>query len=390
METMAMKALAVFPGQPNSLHLAELPKPSLDEIPDGRGVLVRVLRVGVDGTDKEINAAEYGAAPEGYQFLVIGHEGFGQVEAVGPAVTELKPGDFVVATVRRPGTSIYDRIGTSDMTTDDVYFERGINLRHGYLTEYYVDDAEFIVKVPKGLREVGVLLEPLTVVEKGITQAYEIQRRLRVWRPKKAAVMGAGTIGLLAALVLRLRGLDVTVFGQRQAPYRNSELLAQIDARYVSTKTTSVLDGAAQYGPFDVIVEATGFSPIVFDAMRALGKNGTLVLSSVTGGDRHVDAPSDKINLEFVLGNKVMVGTVNANREYFERGVQDMALADAEYAGWLNQLLTHPVRGLENYGELLATLTSAKDAIKVYCEVAPFDASAQRLHQDVGAEAVAV
>jgi len=378
-----MKALAVCPGQPNSLHLTELPKPSLDEIPNGRGVLVRVLRVGVDGTDKEINAAEYGAAPDGYNFLVIGHEGFGQVEAVGPSVTELKPGDFVVATVRRPGTSIYDRIGTSDMTTDDVYFERGINLRHGYLTEYYVDDAEFIVKVPKGLREVGVLLEPLTVVEKGVTQAYEIQRRLRVWRPKKAAVMGAGTIGLLSALVLRLRGLDVTVFGQRPAPYRNSELLREIDARYVSTKTMTVLEGAAQYGPFDVIFEATGFSPIVFDAMRALGKNGALVLSSVTGGDRHVDASSDKINLEFVLGNKVMVGTVNANREYFERGVQDMALAEAEYAGWLGQLLTHPVHGLENFSELLETLTTAKDAIKVYCEVAPLGAPAHRLHQDV-------
>ena len=96
------------------------------------------------------------------------------------------------------------------MTTDDTYFERGINLRHGYLTEYYVDDAEFIVKIPQGLKDVGVLLEPTTVVEKGIAQAYEIQRRLRVWRPKQAAVLGAGTIGLLAALVLRLRGLEVT------------------------------------------------------------------------------------------------------------------------------------------------------------------------------------
>jgi glucose 1-dehydrogenase len=365
-----MKALAVFPGQPNSLHLADLAKPSLDEIPNGRGVLVRVLRVGVDGTDKEINAAEYGAAPDGYEFLVIGHEGFGQVEAVGSAVTELKPGDYVVATVRRPGTSIYDRVGTSDMTTDDVYFERGINLRHGYLTEYYVDDVDFIVKVPKGLRDVGVLLEPLTVVEKGITQAYEIQRRLRVWRPKRAAVTGAGTIGLLAALVLRLRGLEVTVFGQRPGPYQNSELLGQIDARYVSTKTTSVVEGAAQHGPFDLIFEATGFSPIVFESMQALGKNGVLVLSSVTGGDRHVDVPSDKINLDFVLGNKVLVGTVNANREYFERGVQDMALAEAEYGGWLGQLLTHPVHGLDRYEQLLDTLTTAKDAIKVYCEVA--------------------
>jgi threonine dehydrogenase-like Zn-dependent dehydrogenase len=123
-----MKAIAVFPGKPNSIHLAELPKPSLGDVPNGRGVLVKVLRVGVDGTDKEINAAEYGAAPEGYEFLVIGHESFGQVEAVGPNVTELRPGDYVAATVRRPGSSIYDKIGTYDMTTDDTYFERGIEL----------------------------------------------------------------------------------------------------------------------------------------------------------------------------------------------------------------------------------------------------------------------
>src|SRR6266850_2386710 len=199
-EVTMMKAVAVRPGVPNSMHLAQLPKPSVSEIPEGRGVLVKVLRVGVDGTDKEINAAEYGAAPDGHHFLVIGHEGFGQVEAVGDHVTEVRPGDYVVATVRRPGTSLYDLIGTNDMTTDDTYFERGINLRHGYLTEYYVDDAEFIVKIPQGLKQVGVLLEPTTVVEKGIAQAYEIQRRLRVWKPKRAAVMGAGTIGLLATL----------------------------------------------------------------------------------------------------------------------------------------------------------------------------------------------
>ena len=212
----AMKAIAVHPGKPDSMHLAQLPRPSLDDIPGGRGVLVKVLRIGVDGTDKEINAAEYGAAPPGYDFLVTGHESFGRVEAVGPTVSEcqLAVGDYVVATVRRPGSSIYDRIGTYDMTTDDVYYERGINLLHGYLTEYYVDDPEYIVRVPAGLRNVGVLLEPTTVVEKGIAQAFEIQRRLRVWRPQRAAVMGAGTIGLLAALALRLRGLDVTVFGR--------------------------------------------------------------------------------------------------------------------------------------------------------------------------------
>ena len=366
-----MKAIAVKPGLPNTVHLTELPAPKVGDVANGRGVLVRVLRVGVDGTDKEINAAEYGQAPPGYDFLIIGHESFGQVEAVGPNVNEVKPGDYVVATVRRPGSSIYDLIGTNDMTTDDTYFERGINLRHGYMSEFYVDDAEFIVKIPQGLKEVGVLLEPTTVVEKGIAQAYEIQRRLRVWKPKRAAVMGAGTIGLLATLMLRLRGLEVTTFGKTAKPYLNSDLIQAIGATYQSTEDLSIVDGAKQHGPFDIIFEATGFSPVVFDSMQALGKNGVLVLSSVTGGDRRIEVPADKINLEFVLGNKVMVGTVNANREYFEMGVKDLAQAEAEYPGWLARLLTHPIRGLENYQELFAKLRNPNGAIKVFCEVAP-------------------
>ncbi|MBL8186175.1 MAG: glucose 1-dehydrogenase, partial [Blastocatellia bacterium] len=326
-----MKAIAIQPGIKNSAHLVEMPMPDIAEIPNGRGVLVKVLRVGVDGTDKEINNAEYGAAPIGENFLVIGHEGFGVVEEVGPNVRELKKGDYVVATVRRPGSSIYDLIGTNDMTTDDVYFERGINLRHGYLSEYYVDDAEFVVKVPRGLKDVGVLLEPMTVVQKGVTQAYEIQRRLRVWKPKRAAVMGAGTIGLLATLVFRLRGIEVVTFGRTPKPYLNSDLIEELGATYVSTDDVAIHDYSAQNGGFDIIFEATGFSPIVFDAMQALAKNGVLVLSSVTGGDRKVEVPADRINLDFVLGNKVMVGTVNANREYFEIGVKDLSAAVLEY-----------------------------------------------------------
>jgi threonine dehydrogenase-like Zn-dependent dehydrogenase len=365
-----MKAIGVFPGKPNSVHLAELTKPSLDEVPNRRGVLVKVLRVGVDGTDKEINAAEYGAVPRGFDFLVIGHEGFGRVEAVGRNVIEVKPGDYVVATVRRPGRSIYDLIGTNDMTTDDTYFERGINLRHGFLTEYYVDDAEFIVKVPQGLKHVGVLLEPFTVVEKGIHQAYEIQRRLKVWRPRRAAVMGAGTIGLLATLALRLRGIDVTTFARDPKPNLNAELIEALGARYVITQEVPILGGAKKFGSFDLIFEATGSSGVVFDSMQVLGKNGVLVLSSVTGGDRMVQVPADRINLDFVLGNKVMVGTVNANREYFEIGVRDLSQAEAGYPGWLGRLLTDPVLGLENYAELFKKLTNPNGSIKVFCEVA--------------------
>ena len=366
-----MKAIAVLPGKPNSVHLTELTTPSLSDVPDGRGVLVKVLRVGVDGTDREINAAEYGQAPDGYDFLVIGHEGLGRVEAVGPNVSFLQPGDYVVATVRRPGHSLYDQIGLQDMTTDDEYFERGINLRHGYLTEYYVEDERFVVKVPQALREVGVLLEPMTVAQKGITQAYEIQRRLKVWQPMRAAVMGAGTLGLLATLSLRLRGLDVTTFGRTPRPYANGDLVEAIGARYVNTQELPIERVAHDHGPFDLIFEGTGSSAVVFESMLAVAKNGVLVLTSITGGGRSLTIPADRINLEFVLGNKVMVGSVNASRENFESGVRDFAQAEAEYPGWLRKLLTDRVAGLENYRDLFARLQNPNGAIKIFCEVAP-------------------
>src|SRR5947199_444719 len=275
MRGYAMKAIAVYPGKPNSMHLEEIPMPKVTEIPNGQGVLVKVLRVGVDGTDKEINAAEYGMAPEGYNFLITGHENFGQVMEVGANVPDtIRPGTYVVATVRRPGHSIYDQIGLQDMTTDDVYYERGINLLHGYLTEYYIEDAAYIVPLPNTLQEVGVLLEPLTIAEKGLDQAYEIQRRLKVWQPRRAAVVGAGTIGLLATLGMRLRGLEVTCYSRRLPPYRNSDLMNEVGVRYVSSSQSTLKEASATYGPFDIIFEATGASQLVFQAQEVLGNDG--------------------------------------------------------------------------------------------------------------------
>ena len=366
-----MKAIAVTPGKPNSIHLQEVPKPSVDQVADGRGVLVRVLRVGVDGTDKEINAAEYGAAPEGDDYLIIGHENFGVVEEVGPNVPDtIVPGTYVVASVRRPGSSIYGRIGLQDFTTDDVYYERGINLLHGYLTERYVEDASFVFPLPRTLQEVGVLLEPTTVAEKGINHAFEIQRRLKVWEPRRACILGSGTIGLLMALAARLRGLELTVFSLPQRPNRNADLVAQLGGRYVSSQDLTMGQASEEHGPFDLIMDATGFSPIIWEAAEVLGKNGVLVLSSITGGDRTAEVNSDRINQSFVLGNKVMVGTVNASPADFRSGVDDLIKAEALFPGWLAQLLTTPIHGLENYDEMIRALTEDREAIKVFVEVA--------------------
>lgn len=364
-----MKAIAVKPGTPNSVHMTELPMPAVADIEEGKGVLVRVLKVGVDATDREINDALYGNPPAGYDFLTIGHEVFGVVEETGANVRSIKPGDFVTATVRRPGGSIYDQIGTYDMTSEETYYERGINLRHGFMTEYFVDAEEYIVKVPQGLQHLHVLMEPMSCAAKAIQQAFEAQQRMKVWRPERAFVLGAGQIGLLSTLVLKNRGLDVYTLARSAKGTLNSEIVEGLEATYVSTRETPIEALVDQVGKADLIVDATGHSGVAFDAMNHLGHNGVLVWTSITGGERAVEIPSDKINIEWVLGNKLLVGSVNANKSHFESGIRDLALGEVMYPGVLHRILTNPVDGFENYQELMRLLVEEPTALKVYMNV---------------------
>jgi len=365
-----MKAIAVTPGTPHSVHLRDIPRPQLDSVPGGKGIRVKVLKVGVDATDREINDALYGNPPPGFDYLVLGHECFGQVLEVGPNVTRVKPGDYVTATVRRPGGSIYDQIGTYDMTSEETYYERGINLLHGYLTEEFVDGEDYIVRVPEGLKHLHVLMEPMSCAAKAIGQAYECQRRMKVWSPKRAFVLGAGQIGLLSTLVLKLRGLDVYTLARAPGPHLKSEIVAGLEATYISTAQTSLADLAQQVGKADLIVDATGSSRIAFEAMQALGHNGALVWTSITGGKAQTEVPSDKINIEWVLGNKLLLGSVNANREHFEAGIKDLALGEVMYPNVLHKILTSPVDGLDNYAEMMRLLVEDNSALKVYVNVA--------------------
>src|SRR5579864_4911892 len=280
-----MKAIAVLPGKPNTVHLRDIPvsklsdqpQPHVCRVPEGRAVLVKVLQIGVDATDREINEALYGNAPPGGEHLVIGHESFGQVVEVGDKVTEVKPGDFVSCTVRRPGDSLFDKIGRNDITSEEIYYERGINLCHGYLTEYFVDDADYIVKVPQNLKHLGVLSEPASICAKAIEQAFLAQQRLQVWHPKRAFVLGAGQIGLLATMMLKLRGLEVYTLATKPGPHRKSEIVDAYGAAYVSTRQTSLADLARQVGKPDLIFEATGNAEVCFRAMEVLAINGALI-----------------------------------------------------------------------------------------------------------------
>jgi glucose 1-dehydrogenase len=169
-------------------------------------------------------------------------------------------------------------------------------------------------------------------------------------------------------LVLRLRGVEVTVLSRRRPPYRNGDLVEGIGARYLSTEATDLAAASEAHGPFDLIFEASGNSPFAFEAAGVLAPNGVLVLSGVTGGERTIQIDANAINQGFVLGNKVMVGTVNASRDDFVRGVEDLLRAEAFHPGWLGQLLTTPVVGLGDAAAVLAALDD-RDAIKGFVEV---------------------
>jgi glucose 1-dehydrogenase len=372
-----MKAVAVLPGKKNSVHSRDIPVPKLSDQPhphvckiaEGRAVLVKVLQVGVDATDREINEALYGNAPPGGEHLVIGHESFGQVIEVGDKVTEVKPGDYVSCTVRRPGGSLFDKIGRNDITSEEVYYERGINLCHGYLTESFVDDAEYIVKVPRNLKHLGVLSEPASVCAKAIDQAFLAQQRLQVWYPRKAFVLGAGQIGLLATMMLKLRGIEVHTLATTPGPHRKSEIVEAYGATYVSTKKTSMADLAKQVGKPDLIFEATGNAEACFRSMEVLAHNGALIWTSITGGQQDVTVDAAKINLEWVLGNKLLVSSVNGNRRHFEQGIQALSHGELTYPGVTQRILTHPVSGLDNFRQMMQLLEE-KTALKVYVNVA--------------------
>jgi threonine dehydrogenase-like Zn-dependent dehydrogenase len=335
-----MRAIVVTPGQKDSIHMRDMPDPKMK--PDQ--IAVKMLRVGLCGTDAEINHGLYGKPPDGDEFLILGHENLGVVEEVGKKVTGWKAGDLVVSTVRRPcGKCPQCKQGENDMCSSGEYTERGIMRRHGFMAQYYVESPAFMNKIPKEIRDFAVLLEPMSVVQKGIDHTYLLQHRLKGWKPKFGMVLGAGPIGLLAASVLRLRGLRTVVIGREDSTSVNAQLAQKLGAEYLSVANKRLPDVPKETGNPDIVIEATGVSSVGFDAMEILGRNGVLCLLSVTGGNEMTAEPTDLINQRLVLGNQVVFGSVNANPRHFKQGVKDFVTINKKWPGVMSKLLTNRI-----------------------------------------------
>jgi len=341
-----VKALAVTPLVKNSLRLIDHSLKETD-------VIVKVLETGVCRTDKEIIMGLYGEAPPDSNYLIIGHECLGVVVR-GSKI--LKEGDYVVRMVRRP---CYDNRcdncleGNQDMCSSGNYTEAGIKGVHGGMAEYFTDTEDNLIYIPKEHSGVGVLLEPLSVVEKATYQVGRIQERLS-WNPKRALVIGAGSIGLLEAMLLRLNDMDVFVMARSPSGNKKSQIVEAIDAHYISTEETSFEAFLRTKIKFDFIYEASGNAKIIPLLWAALANNGVLSLSSITGGNEEINFPIERLNLQAVLGNKLIFGAVNSNKSDYKTGVKNFMKIKNTWPGILEKMLTRRV-SIDNYTRAFET-----------------------------------
>ena len=329
-----MKAIVVTPMVANSLRIKEMDPPAVSK----GEMLLNVQKVGICGTDRDIIAGFYGASPTGSDFLVLGHESLSRVAELGSGVRGFKPGDLVVPTVRRncPENCLNCRNEESDMCLTGHYKEHGIKELHGFASEFAITDASFVVKLPESLIDVGILTEPLTIVEKGEIQTYLMQESRMKWKPQKALVLGAGPVGLLATAILRLRGLEVSTVATRSADSPKARLVQQTGAQYINAKETPLKEMEDEY---DIVFEITGSPSVALEAQHLIKTNGVVCYLGIYKMQQDTE-DAGKLFTDLVLGNRVHFGSVNANRTYFERGVNDLTKIKRKWPGFLEQIIT--------------------------------------------------
>ena len=369
-----MKAVAVFPKQ-KQIRLIDHPAPELETDSD---VLLGVLDVGICGTDREIARFDYGTPPAGSDYLVLGHESLAQVLQVGRAVTRVAPGDLVVTMVRRPcgrPDCPACRSGHQDFCLTGEFTERGINGRHGFMTERVVDDERYMHVVPPGLRSVGVLVEPLTIAEKALIQVVDVQDRLPWLKSDaihkgRAVVLGAGPVGLLGALALLVRGFETAVYSREAADSDKAKWVTSLGARYFSAQTLAVEDLPAEIGNIDLMYEATGASKLAFKAMEALGVNGMFIFTGVPGRKAPIEVDADLIMRRLVLDNQIVYGTVNAGQEAFENAISDLAQFYERWPEAVSSLITGRFAPEQHQELLLGPPSGIKQVVR-FAEAAP-------------------
>jgi threonine dehydrogenase-like Zn-dependent dehydrogenase len=356
-----MRAVGVVPNR-KEVQLIDHHTPGISADTE---IKIRTLEVGICGTDKEICTFVYGAPPSGFDYLVLGHESLGQVVEVGTAVRHLKPGDLVVPSVRRPCSHDHCqpcRADLQDFCSTGDFTERGIKMKHGFMTEYYVEEEKYLTYAPPELRDVAVLVEPLTVAEKALSQVWRVQQRLP-WtlagnggKPPghglKAVVLGAGPVGILGVMALISNGFETFVYSRSPKPNPKAELVESLGATYISAQTETVDQLAERVGNIDLVYEAVGAAKVSYDVLRVLGTNGIFVFTGIPAPRPPIPVDADIIMRNLVLKNQLVLGTVNADKGAFQNAIRDLGVFSKRWPAELRALITGRYK-IENFRELL-------------------------------------
>lgn len=352
-----MRAVAVRRGEsePSVLDI-DRPEPKSGE------VLVRTLRVGIDGTDHEVIKGTHGGYPDGEEYHVLGHEAIGVVEDARG--TGLERGQLVVPTVRRPAgeTNEYNERGELDMAPESAYVERGIVGAHGYMMEYFTSAPEFLVPIPDTLAEAGFLVEPISNSEKALEMA-AASRSVFEWQSESAIVLGNGPLGLLT---LAMFNRDEWPFertyclGRRDRPDPTIDVIERLGATYVDSRKTPVSDLPTAHESMDLVYEATGYAKHPFETIDALAPGGVGVLLGVPDSWAF-EVDGGRLHRELVLENKALVGSVNSGVPHFESAVETLGA----YPDWFTDAIVTHVYEPTAVGDAFET---GDDRIKVVVE----------------------
>lgn len=330
----------------------ELPEPGI-ESPDQ--VKIRIIRAAIDGTDRAIVKNKMLDPPPGEDMLVLGHEAVGQVVEVGNEVKDLRIGDVVVPTVRRGCNQCSSCLhNQSDMCSTGLYTERGIHKLHGFFTEFIVEEAQYLVKVPEGVAHLAVLTEPLSIAEKAMEQVQYIQGRLpwacphpdhRFGLPgwgncKRALVVGAGPLGFMATALLVLEGVHTFVAANRSEDNPKVKMIRDMGADYIDSRQSDPRKILEQAGDVDIIIEATGAAQLAMDLVSGLHRNGIYVFTGIPRGDRQVCLDGDMLLRQIVRYNQVIIGSVNSNRTHFESALSHLVAMRENFGPVIDKVIT--------------------------------------------------
>ncbi|MFC1945147.1 alcohol dehydrogenase catalytic domain-containing protein [Chloroflexota bacterium] len=369
-----MRAIGIIEGL-NKAKIMDLEKPQIHESND---VLIEVKFVGISEIDRRFAQGETFIAPEGFDFLILGHEVMGRVIEVGPSVVNLQIGDNVVLTSRRNcGKCTECERDNTDLCLSGLYSERGIRGAHGFMAEYILEKEKYIVKIPEAIEDIAILLSPLSIAEKIVTSIVSFGHRMDNPKPwpehayhdpdwgmeKTAVVVGGNSTAILTALLLRLKSVNTFLLSNRIGTSKIQRLVESAGIKYYETSVNESCEHFSQkIGRTDTVIDCSGEAEFNINLLDLLGNSGAFVTSTIPSINLKNNVNINRFMLDRLIRNQGMFGCISANRRYLESAINDLILLKEQFTEPINGIITDKIP-FSNYESAFSALENT--SIKV-------------------------